>query len=89
MPDGNEVLRADIAAVAELIGRTRDGSTPDPFGALPVWAPHAGRECLSSMRDGRAVTRNRSASVKLAERRIAISGSAYYRVRRTTSCFNR
>jgi hypothetical protein len=43
VPDGNEILRTDIPAVAELIARTARWVHPETFRALPVWAPHAAR----------------------------------------------
>lgn len=43
VPDGNEILRTDIPAVAELIGGTARWVHPDTFRALPVWAPHTAR----------------------------------------------
>jgi hypothetical protein len=43
VPDGNEILKPDIPAVAELIARTARWVHPDTFRALPVWAPHAAR----------------------------------------------
>ncbi|MEH2539185.1 hypothetical protein [Bradyrhizobium sp. AZCC 1699] len=43
VPDGNETLRTDIPAVAELIARTARWVHPETFRALPVWAPHAAR----------------------------------------------
>ncbi|MGJ5206540.1 hypothetical protein [Bradyrhizobium sp. HKCCYLR20261] len=43
VPDGNEILKSDIPAVAELIARTARWVHPDTFRALPVWAPHAAR----------------------------------------------
>ncbi|WP_375157930.1 hypothetical protein [Bradyrhizobium sp. RDT46] len=43
VPDGNEILRTDIPAVAELIARTARWVHPETFRALPIWAPHAAR----------------------------------------------
>ena len=43
VPDGNEILKSDIPAVAELIARTARWVHPDTFRALPVCAPHAAR----------------------------------------------
>lgn len=43
VPDGNEILRADIPAVVELIERTARWVHPKTFRALPVWAPHTAR----------------------------------------------
>lgn len=43
VPDGNEVVRSDIPAIAELIERTARWVHPDTFRALPVWAPHTAR----------------------------------------------
>ena len=43
MPDGNEILRSDIPAVAELIERTARWVHPETFRALPVWAPQTAR----------------------------------------------
>lgn len=43
VPDGNEILRPDVPAVAELIARTARWVHPDTFRALPIWAPHAAR----------------------------------------------
>jgi hypothetical protein len=43
VPDGNEILKSDIPAVAEPIARTARWVHPDTFRALPVWAPHAAR----------------------------------------------
>ena len=41
VPDGNEILKSDIPAVAELIARTARWVHPETFRALPVWAPSA------------------------------------------------
>jgi hypothetical protein len=41
--DGNEILKSDIPAVAELIARTARWVHPETFRALPVWAPPAAR----------------------------------------------
>jgi hypothetical protein len=43
VPDGNEAVRSDIPATAELIERTARWVHPDTFRALPVWAPHTAR----------------------------------------------
>jgi hypothetical protein len=43
IPDGNEALRQDIPAIAELVERTARWVHPDTVRALPVWAPHTAR----------------------------------------------
>lgn len=43
VPDGNDAVRSDIPAIAELIERTARWVHPDTFRALPVWAPHTAR----------------------------------------------
>lgn len=63
VPDGNEVLREDIPAVAELIVRTARWVHPDTFRALPIWAPHAARGApLFNARWSRRYTNTRKAT---------------------------
>jgi hypothetical protein len=69
IPDGNEVLRNDIPAIAELIERTARWVNPETFRRLPVWCPHTARgRPLFDARWSRRYTNTRKTTEIAAEK---------------------